>query len=73
MVYLVLADVVVVLHLAFVFFVLFGGVMVWRWPRVAWLHLPSVMWGRFNRVGGPSLPSNSLGNLVASSERNCCV
>ena len=45
MVYLVLADVVVVLHLAFVFFVLFGGVIVWRWSRVAWLHLPSVMWG----------------------------
>ena len=45
MVYRVLADVVVVFHLAFVLFVLFGGFMVWRWPRVAWLHLPAVVWG----------------------------
>ena len=45
MAYRLLADVVVVLHLGFVLFVLGGGVLVWRWPRVAWLHLPAVVWG----------------------------
>lgn len=39
------ADAVVVLHLAFILFVLFGGLLLLRWPRLAWLHLPAVAWG----------------------------
>lgn len=40
-----LADAVVVLHVAFVSFVAFGGLVIWRWPRFAWLHLPAAVWG----------------------------
>jgi hypothetical protein len=40
-----LADLVVGLHLAFVLFVVLGGLLALRWPRVAWLHLPAVVWG----------------------------
>jgi hypothetical protein len=40
-----LADLVVGLHLAFVLFVILGGLLALRWPRVAWLHLPAVVWG----------------------------
>ena len=36
-----LADLVVGLHLAFVLFVVLGGLLALRWPRVAWLHLPA--------------------------------
>ena len=43
--YSLLADLVVGLHLAFVVFVVLGGLLVLRWPRVAWLHLPAVAWG----------------------------
>ncbi len=39
------ADTVALLHLAFVLFVAFGGLPVWRWPRLVWLHLPAVGWG----------------------------
>lgn len=39
------ADAVVLLHLAFILFVLFGALMVLRWPRLIWLHLPAVSWG----------------------------
>ena len=39
------ADAVALLHLAFVLFVAFGGLLVWRWPRLVWLHLPAVGWG----------------------------
>lgn len=39
------ADGVVVLHLAFIAFVLGGGLLVWRWPRLAWLHVPALLWG----------------------------
>ena len=39
------ADAVVLLHLAFILFVLFGALMVLRCPRLIWLHLPAVSWG----------------------------
>ena len=40
-----LADLVVVLHAAFVVFVAVGGLLVLKAPRLAWLHLPAVAWG----------------------------
>jgi len=43
--YRALADAVVLTHLAFVLFVVLGGILVLRWPRVAWLHLPAASWG----------------------------
>jgi hypothetical protein len=39
------ADAVLLLHLAFVLWVAFGALAVWRWPRLAWLHLPALAWG----------------------------
>jgi hypothetical protein len=39
------ADVVLVVHLLFIAFVLLGGLLMLRWPRLAWLHLPAVLWG----------------------------
>jgi len=43
--YRALADAVVLTHLAFVLFVVLGSILVLRWPRVAWLHLPAASWG----------------------------
>lgn len=45
MIYRLLADFVFLAHLAFVLFVVLGGVAVWRTPRLAWLHVPAVAWG----------------------------
>ena len=45
MLYGVAADLLVVVHLAFVGFVVLGGFAVPRWPRLAWVHLPAVAWG----------------------------
>ncbi|MCZ6813715.1 MAG: DUF2784 family protein, partial [Alphaproteobacteria bacterium] len=36
MLYRVLADATVVLHLSFIVFVLAGGMLVWRWRKLAW-------------------------------------
>jgi len=41
-VWIVLADAVVVVHLAFLVFVALGGFLAWRWPRVVPLHLAAV-------------------------------
>ena len=39
------ADLVLVVHFAFLAFVVAGGAFVLRWPRVAWAHVPAVSWG----------------------------
>ncbi len=44
MLYAVLADAVLLLHLAFILFVLLGALLAWRWRWVAWVHLPAVAW-----------------------------
>jgi hypothetical protein len=46
-IYRVLADAVVLLHFVFLLFVVLGGLLVLRWWKVAWLHLPAVAWGAF--------------------------
>ena len=45
MAFRILADATVVFHIAFVLFVVLGGAVVARWPRVAWLHVPALAWG----------------------------
>ena len=45
MTYRALADLVLVVHFAFVLFVILGGVLALRWPRVAWIHLPIALYG----------------------------
>lgn len=45
MIYRLLADAVLLLHLAFIVFVVAGGWFLLRWPRLAWLHLPAALWG----------------------------
>ena len=39
------ADLVLVIHLGFVLFVVLGGLLALRWPRVAWLHVPIAIYG----------------------------
>lgn len=39
------ADIVVLVHFAFIVFVVAGGLFVMRWPRAAWIHLPAAAWG----------------------------
>jgi len=43
-VYSLLADMAVIVHLGFVAFVALGGFLVWRWRRLAWIHIPCAMW-----------------------------
>lgn len=57
-----LADLVLLLHAAFVAFVTFGGLLVVRWPRAGWLHLPLVAWGAGIEVLGGICPLTPLEN-----------
>ena len=58
--YRFLADLVVALHLLFVIFVVLGGLLVLRWPRVAWMHLPAAVWGALIEFGGWICPLTPL-------------
>ena len=40
-----IADAIVVTHFLFIAFVIFGGLLVIRWPKVAFVHLPAAIWG----------------------------
>ena len=39
------ADLVLLVHLAFVLFVVLGGLLALRWRRVAWVHVPIALYG----------------------------
>lgn len=54
------ADAVLVAHLAFVAFVVLGGLLVLRWRGVAWLHLPAAAWGALIEFAGLPCPLTPL-------------
>ena len=61
------ADFVVVAHSLFVLFVMFGGLLVLRWWRVFYLHLPAVACGAFIEFAGGICPLTPLENSLRSS------
>jgi hypothetical protein len=54
------ADAVLAAHLAFVLFVVFGGLLALRTPRIAWLHLPAVAWAALIEFSGWVCPLTPL-------------
>ena len=60
MAYVWLADVVLVAHLAFVAFVVLGGLLVLRRPALAWAHVPCVAWAAFVELAGIVCPLTPL-------------
>ncbi|OQX18179.1 MAG: hypothetical protein BWK76_08270 [Desulfobulbaceae bacterium A2] len=63
-----LADLVLILHLAFVVFVVGGGLLVWRWPGLAWLHLPAAAWGALVELAGWYCPLTTLEERLRAPE-----
>lgn len=64
MIYRLLADAVLLLHLAFVLWVALGGLLVWRRPHWAWLHLPAAIWGAWVLLAGEPCPLTPLENRL---------
>lgn len=56
----VMADLLLLVHGAFVLFVVFGGLLVLRWPGLAWLHLPAALWGVVIEFAGFVCPLTPL-------------
>ncbi len=60
MLYRVLADLVVLTHLGFIIFVLFGGLLALRWRWVPVAHLPAAAWGAAIEFSGWFCPLTPL-------------
>jgi hypothetical protein len=71
MLYSWLANLVLIVHLGFVLFVALGGLTVLRWPRLAWVHLPAVIWGAWIELTLRICPLTPLENrlLALAGER----
>jgi hypothetical protein len=63
-VYPVLAELVVLVHLAFVVFVVLGGLLAMKWPGLIWAHLPAVFWGVAIELSGWICPLTPLENWL---------
>ena len=63
MVYRVLADVVVLVHLGFVLFAVLGGLLALRWKRCPRIHLPAVAWAVAIEFGGWICPLTPLASV----------
>lgn len=59
---LILADLLVLLHLLFVAFVVAGGFLLLRWPKIAWLQVPAAVWGAAIEFSSGICPLTPLEN-----------
>jgi hypothetical protein len=64
MAFRLLADLTVLVHVAFVVFALGGGLLAARWPRVVWLHLPAAAWAVLVELTGRVCPLTPLENWL---------
>jgi len=58
------ADALVLLHLAFIVFVVAGAALLFRWPRIAWFHVPALLWGAYAEFSGAVCPLTPLENRM---------
>jgi hypothetical protein len=64
MYYRMAADAVLMLHLAFILFVVLGALLAARWPKLVALHLPVVAWGFAIEATGGECPLTFAENFL---------
>jgi hypothetical protein len=64
MLYRLSAEAVLLLHLCFIGFVLFGALLTARWRWIAAIHLPSVAWACFVELSGRVRPLTYAENYL---------
>jgi hypothetical protein len=58
------ADAVLVVHLAFIVFVMLGALAALRWRWVSILHLPAAAWAAFVEATGRACPLTGVENAL---------
>ena len=64
MIYQLLADLVLILHLGFISFVVLGGLLALRWRWGPLVHLPAALWGTIIELTGHVCPLTPLENSL---------
>ena len=64
MLYRIAADATLILHLAFILFVVLGAVLAARWSWMPLLHLPAAAWGVYVELAGAFCPLTALENRL---------
>lgn len=67
MLYRIAADGLVLLHLLFILFVLFGGLLTLKWRHLIWWHLPAAAWGVVVEIFQLTCPLTRWENLWRQS------
>jgi hypothetical protein len=64
MLYQLLASVVAIIHFGFIVFVIGGGLLLLRWPKLMWIHLPAAIWGFVIEMMGWYCPLTGIENWL---------
>lgn len=59
---LFLADIILIVHSLFIVFVIFGGLIVLKWHKIMWVHIPCAIWGALIEFSGWICPLTYLEN-----------
>jgi hypothetical protein len=54
------ADLLLIVHFIFIIFVITGGFLVLKWPRMLYLHIPAAAWGALIEFQGWICPLTPL-------------
>ena len=60
----ILADALLILHLAFIMFAVGGSLLALRWPRMAWFHVPAAVWAAMIALTGGLCPLTEWENAL---------
>lgn len=60
--YRIAADLVMLVHFLFIAFALLGSLLLRRYPRLIWLHVPALCWGMYIELTGNICPLTPLEN-----------
>lgn len=64
MIYLILAELVVIIHFMFIIFSVLGGLLaIWK-KWIPYIHIPAAIWGSFIIILGWTCPLTPLENLL---------
>ncbi len=61
------ADLVLAVHLGFIVFVILGGLLLLRFPKTMYLHIPAAVWGAFVEISGRICPLTTWENDLRQS------
>ena len=58
----IFATLILLLHFSFILFVIFGALLILRFKKIIYFHIPAVAWGAYNELSHSICPLTHLEN-----------